>query len=83
MGMTFRGFLHRPLRGSHGFPGRLPPLILGLHAEGEGNRKDMIPGLKDAKDLLETLKNNFFITGRPKSLKCRVSIFVKSWSTWV
>jgi cytochrome b subunit of formate dehydrogenase len=36
---------------------------------GRGIIKDMIPGLKDAKDLWETLKNNLFINRPAKELK--------------
>jgi cytochrome b subunit of formate dehydrogenase len=69
MGMTFRGFLHRlcgvavvTLSGYH-------ILYLAFTERGRGIIKDMIPGLKDAKDLWETLKNNFFINRPAKLLK--------------
>jgi cytochrome b subunit of formate dehydrogenase len=68
-GMTIRGFLHRlcgvatvTLSGYH-------ILYLAFTERGRGIIKDMIPGLKDAKDLWETLKNNFFINRPAKVLK--------------
>ena len=69
LGMTFRGFLHRlcgvaivTLSGYH-------LLYCGFTERGRGIIKDMIPGLKDAKDIWETLKNNFFINRPSKEIK--------------
>jgi cytochrome b subunit of formate dehydrogenase len=69
LGMTFRGFLHRlcgvatvSLSGYH-------LLYCAFTERGRGIIKDMIPGLKDAKDMWETLKNNFFINRPAKELK--------------
>jgi cytochrome b subunit of formate dehydrogenase len=69
LGMTFRGFLHRlsgvatvTLSGYH-------LLYLVFTERGRGIIKDMIPGLKDAVDLWETLKNNFFINRPAKEIK--------------
>jgi cytochrome b subunit of formate dehydrogenase len=69
LGMTFRGFLHRlcgvailTLSGYH-------LLYCAFTERGRGIIKDMIPGLKDAKDLWETLKNNFFINRPAKEIK--------------
>jgi cytochrome b subunit of formate dehydrogenase len=69
LGMTFRGFLHRlcgvatlTLSGYHLF-------YCAFTERGRGIIKDMIPGFKDAKDLWETLKNNFFINRPAKEIK--------------
>jgi cytochrome b subunit of formate dehydrogenase len=69
LGMTFRGFLHR-------LCGVLTLTLGGYHIlycafteRGRGIIKDMIPGLKDAKDLWETLKNNLFINRPAKEIK--------------
>ena len=69
MGMTVRGLLHRlsgvlvlTLGGYH-------ILYLVFTKRGRGILKDMIPVLKDAKDLLETFKNNCFINRPAKKLK--------------
>jgi cytochrome b subunit of formate dehydrogenase len=69
LGMTFRGFLHRlcgvailTLSGYH-------LLYCAFTERGRGIIKDMIPGLKDAKDIWETLKNNFFINRPAKEIK--------------
>src|SRR4030043_688802 len=69
MGMTFRGFIHRLcgvaivcLSGYH-------ILYLLFSERGRGIAKDMIPGLKDAKDLWETLKNNLYINRPAKLIK--------------
>lgn len=69
LGMTFRGFLHRlcgvatvTLAGYH-------LLYLAFTERGRGIIKDMIPGLKDAKDLWETLKNNLYINRPAKEIK--------------
>ena len=69
MGMTYRGLLHRlsgvlvlTLGGYH-------ILYLAFTKRGRSILKDMIPQFKDAKDLLETLKNNFFLNRPAKKLK--------------
>jgi cytochrome b subunit of formate dehydrogenase len=69
MGMTYRGLLHR-------LSGVLVLTLGGYHIlyllftqRGRGILKDMIPQWKDAKDLWETLKNNFFINRPAKKLK--------------
>jgi cytochrome b subunit of formate dehydrogenase len=69
LGMTFRGFLHR-------LCGVLTLTLSGYHIlycafteRGRQILKDMIPGLKDAKDLWETLKNNLFINRPVKEIK--------------
>ena len=69
LGMTFRGFLHR-------LCGVLTVTLGGYHIlycafteRGRQILKDMIPGLKDAKDLWETLKNNLFINRPVKEIK--------------
>ena len=69
LGMTFRGFLHRLCGVATVTLGGYHLLYLAFTARGRGIAKDMIPGLQDAKDLLETLKNNFFINRRAKELK--------------
>jgi cytochrome b subunit of formate dehydrogenase len=69
LGMTFRGLLHRlsgvavlTLGGYH---------VLYLLFTDQGRRilRDMIPGIRDARDLWETLKNNLFINRPAKELK--------------
>ena len=69
MGMTVRGLLHR-------LSGVLVLTLGGYHIlyllfteRGRGILKDMIPQLKDAIDLWETLKNDFFINRPAKKLK--------------
>jgi cytochrome b subunit of formate dehydrogenase len=69
MGMTFRGFLHRLCGVATVFLGGYHLLYLAFTPRGRGIVKDMIPGLKDAEDLLETLKNNLFINRPAKELK--------------
>jgi cytochrome b subunit of formate dehydrogenase len=69
MGMTFRGFLHRLCGVATVFLGGYHLLYLAFTPRGRGIVKDMIPGLQDTKDLLETLKNNFFINRPAKELK--------------
>jgi cytochrome b subunit of formate dehydrogenase len=69
LGMTFRGFLHRLCGVATVTLGGYHLLYLAFTARGRGIAKDMIPGLQDAKDLLETLKNNFFINRPAKELK--------------
>jgi cytochrome b subunit of formate dehydrogenase len=69
MGMTYRGLLHR-------LSGVLVLTLGGYHVlyllfteRGRGVLKDMVPRWKDAVDLWETLKNNFFINRPAKKLK--------------
>jgi cytochrome b subunit of formate dehydrogenase len=68
-GMTMRGFLHRLCGVATVFLGGYHMLYCTFTERGRGIIKDMIPGLQDAKDLLETLKNNFFINRPAKDLK--------------
>jgi len=69
MGMTFRGFLHRLCGVATVFLGGYHVLYCIFTERGRGIIKEMIPGLKDAIDLWETLKNNFFINRPAKELK--------------
>jgi cytochrome b subunit of formate dehydrogenase len=68
-GMTIRGFLHRLCGVATVFLGGYHILYCAFTKRGRGIIKDMIPGLKDAVDLWETLKNNFFINRPAKTLK--------------
>jgi cytochrome b subunit of formate dehydrogenase len=69
MGMTYRGFLHRISGVAVLTLGGYHILYLLFTERGRGILKDMIPQWKDAKDLWETLKNNFFINRPAKVLK--------------
>ncbi len=69
LGMTFRGFLHRLCGVATVFLGGYHLLYLAFTERGRGIAKDMIPGLKDAQDLWETLKNNLFLNRPAKVLK--------------
>jgi len=69
LGMTFRGFLHRLCGVATVFLGGYHLLYLAFTERGRRIAKDMIPGLKDAQDLWETLKNNLFINRPAKALK--------------
>jgi len=69
LGMTFRGFLHRLCGVATLTLGGYHLLYLAFTERGRGIIKDMIPGLKDAKDLWETLKNNLYINRPAKVLK--------------
>ena len=69
LGMTFRGFLHRLCGVATLTLGGYHLLYCAFSERGRGIIKDMIPGLKDAKDLWETLKNNFFINRPAKEIK--------------
>jgi cytochrome b subunit of formate dehydrogenase len=69
LGMTFRGFLHRLCGVATVFLGGYHILYLAFTERGRGIVKDMIPGLKDAEDLWETLKNNLFINRPAKVIK--------------
>ena len=69
MGMTFRGFLHRLCGVATVFLGGYHLLYLAFTQRGRGIVKDMIPGWKDAIDLWETLKNDFFLNRPAKELK--------------
>ncbi len=69
LGMTFRGFLHRLCGVATVFLGGYHLLYLAFTERGRGIVKDMIPGLKDAQDLWETLKNNLFINRPAKAIK--------------
>jgi len=68
-GMTIRGFLHRLCGVATVFLGGYHILYCAFTKRGRGIIKDMIPGVKDAIDLWETLKNNFFINRPAKKLK--------------
>jgi cytochrome b subunit of formate dehydrogenase len=68
-GMTMRGFLHRLCGVATVFLGSYHILYCAFTKRGRGLIKDMIPGLKDAIDLWETLKNNLFINRPAKTLK--------------
>ena len=69
MGMTFRGFLHRLCGVATVFLGGYHLLYLAFTPRGREIARDMIPGLKDAIDLWETLKNNLYINRPAKELK--------------
>ena len=69
LGMTFRGFLHRLCGVATVFLGGYHLLYLAFTERGRRIARDMIPGLKDAQDLWETLKNNLFINRPAKALK--------------
>src|SRR4030066_528643 len=69
LGMTLRGFLHRLSGVAIVTLGGYHILYCAFTERGRGIIKDMIPGLKDAKDLWETLKNNLFINRPAKELK--------------
>ncbi len=68
-GMTLRGFLHRLCGVATVCLGGYHVLYCVFTKRGRGIIKDMIPGLKDAVDLWETLKNNFFINRPAKILR--------------
>ncbi len=68
-GMTIRGFLHRLCGVAIVFLGGYHILYCAFTERGRELIKDMIPGLKDAQDLWETLKNNLFINRPAKKLK--------------
>ena len=68
-GMTLRGFLHRLSGVAILFLGGYHILYCIFTPRGRGIAKGMIPGLKDAKDLWETLKNNLFINRPAKEIK--------------
>jgi cytochrome b subunit of formate dehydrogenase len=89
-GMTIRGFLHR-LSG-------VATVTLGIYhviycmftARGRGIIRDMMPGLKDAVDLWETLKNNLFINRPAKMIRMgrfnfreKLEYFGLIWGTFV
>ncbi len=69
LGMTFRGFLHRLSGVATVTLGGYHMLYLIFTERGRGIVRDMIPGLKDAKDMWETLKNNLFINRLAKEIK--------------
>jgi cytochrome b subunit of formate dehydrogenase len=68
-GMTIRGFLHRLCGVAIVCLGGYHILYCAFTERGRGIVRDMIPGLKDALDLWETLKNNLFINRPAKKLK--------------
>lgn len=69
LGMTFRGFLHRLCGVATLTLGGYHLLYLIFTERGRGIIKDMIPVLKDARDLWETLKNNLYINRLAKEIK--------------
>jgi len=69
MGMTFRGFLHRLSGMAIVTLGGYHVLYLIFTQRGRRILRDMIPGLKDGRDLWETLKNNLFINRPAKEIK--------------
>ncbi len=69
MGMTFRGFLHRLCGIALLFLSGYHILYLAFTERGREIAKDMIPGLKDAKDLWETLMNNLYINWPARLIK--------------
>jgi len=69
LGMTLRGFLHRLSGVAILTLGMYHILYLMFSERGRGIAKDMIPGLKDARDMWETLKNNLFINRPARQLK--------------
>jgi len=68
-GMTIRGFLHRLCGVATVTLGGYHVLYCAFTERGRGIIKDMIPGLKDARDLWETLKNNLLINRPARELK--------------
>ena len=71
LGMTFRGLLHRLSGIATVTLGVYHLFYLMLTERGRGIAMDMIPGLKDAKDLWETLKNNLFINRPAREIKMK------------
>jgi cytochrome b subunit of formate dehydrogenase len=69
LGMTLRGFLHRLCGVATVTLGGYHILYCAFTERGRGIIKDMIPGLKDARDLWETLKNNLYINRQAKEIK--------------
>jgi len=69
LGMTLRGFLHRLSGVATVTLGVYHILYLFFTERGRGILRDMIPGFKDASDLWETLKNNFFINRPAKKIR--------------
>jgi len=68
-GMTIRGFLHRLSGIAIVTLGGYHILYCLFTKRGRGIVRDMIPGLKDARDMWETLKNNLFINRPPKPVR--------------
>jgi cytochrome b subunit of formate dehydrogenase len=69
LGMTLRGFLHRLCGVATVTLGGYHLLYCALTPRGRGIIRDMIPGLRDAIDIWETLKNNLFINRPAKKIK--------------
>ena len=69
MGMTFRGLLHRLSGVAIVTLGGYHILYMIFTARGRGILWGMIPRWKDALDLWETLKNNFFINRPAKVIR--------------
>ena len=68
-GMTIRGFIHRLSGVAILTLGGYHLLYLIFTERGRQMVMDMLPRLKDAKDLWETLKNNLFINRPAKEIK--------------
>jgi cytochrome b subunit of formate dehydrogenase len=69
LGMTFRGLLHRLSGVATVTLGVYHVFYLIFYERGRAIARDMIPGLKDATDLWETLKNNLFINRPPRQIR--------------
>jgi cytochrome b subunit of formate dehydrogenase len=68
-GMTIRGFIHRLSGVAIVTLGGYHILYMIFTQRGRQMLKDMLLGLKDAKDLWETLRNNLFMNRPPKEIK--------------
>jgi cytochrome b subunit of formate dehydrogenase len=69
LGMTFRGLLHRLCGVATVTLGGYHLLYCAFTPRGRGIIRDMIPGLRDAIDIWETLKNNLFINRPAKEIR--------------
>jgi cytochrome b subunit of formate dehydrogenase len=68
-GMTFRGLLHRLSGAAIVSLGLYHILYMVLTPRGRSLLVDLVPRWKDALDVWETLKNNFYINRPPKEIK--------------
>ena len=89
-GMTIRGFIHRLSGVAIVTLGGYHLLYMIFTERGRQMLMDMIPRLKDAKDLWETLKNNLFINRPAKEIKMgrfnfreKLEYFALIWGTFV
>ena len=89
-GMTIRGFIHRLSGVAIVTLGGYHILYMIFSERGRQIVRDMLPGLKDAKDLWETLKNNLFINRPAKEIKMgrfnykeKLEYFALIWGTLV